>query len=798
MTKLAAWKRIAGLSLFCLIPAAGWGQRAPAPASPNLGVQAATTAEGAPTEKSSAEMSSAGTSRTEGPRIEGAPRGMSNLPPVVPAGRPAIGLVLEGGGALGLAHIGVLQWLEQNHIPVDRIAGTSMGALIGGLYASGRSAQQVEELAYKSDFTKVFTFETPYTDLSYRRRQDRRELPQGIQVGLKRGLTLRNALLTDRGLNGFLHENFSGYNSAELDFNRLPIPFRCVAADLNDLQMVVFAGGPMSTALRASISIPGLFSPVAYHGHHLVDGAIVDNLPTDVAKKDLDADVIVAVHLRSTAFSSSDIDSIVGVFTRAYSAGTARNERVSEHLADITIDVATEHFSTTDYSQVRQLIQAGYEAAEAQRAKLLKYALNDAAWAAYMADRNSRKHGRPGLFKALQLAGGSPGAQAEVRRDLAPLQGKPISQSKIFTALGDVQSGGSYDADFEIFHPEQHSSPNSPAAPGPDTGVLVRLTPARNGPPFLIVGGDITAANSNVTRGTLDLRLLDQDLGGFGSELRADLRLGFLTEASAEYYRLLTPTGFFLQPHLGILREPVYLWRNQVRIAEWLQQQAGGGLDFGRTFDRNMQLAAEWRDQIVRWHLALGPVTQPDLSGSSQTALLHFVYDDREAETISPRGIYLDLSAGALFHSVASQNAPLLQARADKAITLGEKNVFAVSVEGNTYFRRTVAQPLRFTLGGPLRLSASSINEYRGTDDYLVHGEYLRRLAALPSGLGQGLYLTLGYEAGEIWSPDVPVILRQDIVTGLVASTPVGVITFGGSVGDAGRRKIFFTLGRYF
>jgi len=798
MTNIAAWKRIAGLSLFCLVSAGSWGESAPAPATPRAGVQAAATVEGAQTEKSSTGVSSAGTSRTEGPTIEGAQAATSNLPPVVPAGRPAIGLVLEGGGALGLAHIGVLKWLEQNHIPVDRIAGTSMGALIGGLYASGHSAQQVEDLAQNSDFTKVFTFKTPYTDLSYRRRQDRRELPQGIQVGLKGGLTFRNALLTDRGLDGFLHENFSGYNTAELDFNRLPIPFRCVAADLNDLQMVVFAGGPMDTALRASISIPGLFSPVAYHGDHLVDGAIVDNLPTDVAKRDLGAGVIIAVHLRSTAFSSSDIDSIVGVFTRAYSAGTARNERVSERIADITIDVATEHFSTTDYSQVHQLIQAGYQAAEAQRSELLKYALNDAGWAAYLADRNSRKRGRPGVFETLRLAGGSPGAQAEVRRDLAPLQGKPIAQNTIFTALGNVQSSGSYNAGFEVFHPEQHSSPNSPDAPGPDTGVLVRLMPARNGPPFLIVGGDIMAANSNVTRGTLDLRLVDQDLGGFGSELRADLRLGFLTQASGEYYRLLTPSGFFLQPHLGILREPVYLWSNQIRTAEWQQQQAGGGLDFGRTFDRNMQLAAEWRDQIVRWHLVLGPETQPDLSGSSQTALLHFVYDDRQAETISPRGIYLDLSAGALFHSLASQNAPLLQGRAEKTITLGVKNVFGASVEGNTYFRRNVAQPLRFTLGGPLRLSASSINEYRGTDDYLVHGEYLRQLAALPSGLGQGLYITLGYEAGEIWSPDVPAILRQDIVTGLVAATPVGVITFGGSVGDAGRRKIFFTLGRYF
>jgi NTE family protein len=120
------------------------------------------------------------------------------------------------------------------------------------------------------------------------------------------------------------------------------------------------------------------------------------------------------------------------------------------------------------------------------------------------------------------------------------------------------------------------------------------------------------------------------------------------------------------------------------------------------------------------------------------------------------------------------------------------------SVDMNSYLKRNVADPLRFTLGGPLRLSASSIDEYRGTDTYLARGGYLRQIAPLPSGLGHGVYFTLGYEAGEVWAPGRPAFLRQDIDPGLVAAPPLGVITFGGSVGDAGRRKLFFTLGRLF
>jgi NTE family protein len=208
----------------------------------------------------------------------------AQLPAIAPQRRRSIGLVLEGGGALGLAHIGVLQWFEQNHIPVDRIAGTSMGALVGGLYASGRSANNLREIATSDVFSGMFAVQTAYTDVDYRRRQDRRDLPQAISFGLKSGVSFRNAVLTDTGLNAFLLDAFAAYNREGIAFDQLPIPFRCVATDLNTLEPVVFDGGSMPQAIRASISIPGIFSPVSYHGHYLVDGAIMDNLPTDVAK----------------------------------------------------------------------------------------------------------------------------------------------------------------------------------------------------------------------------------------------------------------------------------------------------------------------------------------------------------------------------------------------------------------------------------------------------------------------------------------------------------------------------------
>jgi len=124
-----------------------------------------------------------------------------SLPAVTPAGRPVIGLALEGGGALGLAHVGVLAWFEDNHVPIDRIAGTSMGSLVGGLYASGLSPNQLRALAVGDAFQSVFVLQSPYADASFRRRQDRRELPQALTAGLRHGLLFRNGIIGEVGIN---------------------------------------------------------------------------------------------------------------------------------------------------------------------------------------------------------------------------------------------------------------------------------------------------------------------------------------------------------------------------------------------------------------------------------------------------------------------------------------------------------------------------------------------------------------------------------------------------------------------
>ncbi|HWA96185.1 MAG TPA: patatin-like phospholipase family protein [Terracidiphilus sp.] len=708
-----------------------------------------------------------------------------------PTERPVIGLALEGGGALGLAHIGVLKWMEEHHIPIDRIDGTSMGALIGALYASGKSPEDLSRFALGGSISSVFTLQTPYSNASFRRRQDRRDFPAIVTVGLKNRFGLRNALLDGNGLNEFLNKQLFNYNNSSVDFDALPIPFRCVATDLTTFEPHVFRSGSLSNAVRASVSIPGVFPPVqAPNGDYLVDGGIVDNLPTGILRSQLHAGIVIAVHLEVGKMQPSDIGSILNVLNRAFSAGVAFNEAQSKKLADIVLNVPTGSFSSTDYEKGKELIEVGYKAAEAHREELLRYALSESEWQSYLAARSARQRPAPGLLKSVHIAGGDPGADHEVEHDFQPHIGKKLSPSIAQKSLVDVQADGEYNANYESIALASESAK--------ETGLLVHLTKQQGGPPFLSIAPSASASTSNITRGEINLRFVYQGLGGFGSELRSTARVGYLTDLNAEYYRLLTPSGYFVEPWGRVLRQPVYIWSNQQRTAERFQQNIVAGLSAGRTFGNSLQVAAEWGVINTRWRLETGSGGGPDLQGSAQRGLLRITLDKASSGSVSPDGLRLSFAAGSLYHAVAIDNAPLIAASFSRTHHIGTKNILGIGADVNSYLRTRVSEPFRFTLGGPLRLSASSFDEYRGTDTVLARAGFMHRLAALPTGLGQGLYAVLGYEAGEVWSPEQHTFLRQDGVAGFVAATPVGTITVGGSVGDAGRRKIFVTIGRWF
>jgi len=307
---------------------------------------------------SASKPASAGEEAASIKKLRLGPLDPSPPPSSVPRDRPVIGLALGGGGALAITEIGVLQWMDEHRIPVDEIAGTSMGSIIAALYATGHTPEEMRHVLTNETINSIFRIQSPYTALNFRRREDDRELPNAITVGLKHRISFRNSLLTDSGLNELLDREFLRYND-QTDFNDLPIPFRCQATDLNAAKTVTFARGSLQDAVRASASIPGVFRPFELDGHEYVDGAVLENLPTPDIQA-MHADVILAVSLPLEPVGNGDLDSILGVLNRAFAVGIESKEAEDRKLANVVVMPDVTGFTNTDYLKTVPLAQRGY------------------------------------------------------------------------------------------------------------------------------------------------------------------------------------------------------------------------------------------------------------------------------------------------------------------------------------------------------------------------------------------------------------------------------------------------------
>lgn len=761
-----------------------------------------TPAAGEKGEQGGASKSASGSSSRAADSIAPAP------PPPGPTTRPRIGLALAGGSALAESEIGVLQWFEDHHIPVDMIAGTSMGSLVGALYATGKSPVEIKA-ALTTDYflNSVQRIDTAYKERGYRRREDSRELPNGLTVGLRHGISFRNSVLTDQGLNSFLDREFDRYDDRS-EFNALPIPFRCLATDLNDAKVVTFARGSIPDAIRASGSLPVYYRPFEMNGHEYVDGGVLENLPTQTVR-DMHPDVVLAVSIPLLPVAKGGLGTIIDVLQRSFSVAIEDNERRSRLLADVLMIPDLDGFSSNDYAKAGQLADRGYNVAEQHKAALLKYALNDEQWAEYLRDRASRVPGPPGSVLHVRVKAPDPGTAYAVEQLFQPLLNKPMNADAIDALLADIRSDGRYDADYTV----TYDTPPAGGLSGRPT-LLVNVAGKKTGPPFLVAGANVQAQSGSRDRATVETILLNQDLGGYGSELRSHIVAGYLTRVDTEYFRKLPggPVGgstgdssgtrlgeLFVAPHGSFLREPFYIYEKQVRLSDRLLQTGGGGADLGWTNQRTVEMRAGWEMNNVRWEPNVGSASDalPDVYGSMQRARLRFDFDSQDRALVPQYGLHLAVQAGYLFNAPQTPTTPQFTVQASLAHRV-DKYVMLLSLDSGTMLHRNVAQPFRFTLGGPLRLTASAIDEYRGTDYFFVSPLFLRRVAALPAPLGQSIYIGGGYEAGQMRAPDAPNITRQDVYFGIFAETPLGVITLTPAFGDNGYRKLSFTLGKFF
>ena len=701
--------------------------------------------------------------------------------------RTTIGVALEGGGALGLAHIGVLQWFEQHHIPIDYLAGTSMGGLVGGLYASGKSPQQLQDLVKAQNWDVILGGATPYEDLSFRRKEDMVAFPNSILLGLRKGLSLPGGLNAGQWISLLIDRETLPYSGVR-SFDDLPIPFRCVATDLVSGKQAVFKDGSLSTAMRATMAIPGLFSPVREAEHVYVDGGLVGNMPTDVVRE-MGADIVIGVHLETSPGEADKIQSLFSILGRSIDVVVAENEIRGLANADLVVKVGLQEFSSLDYVKADAIIQKGIEAAT-QKSRLLEtFALDDTAWAAYLEARKSHLRSDVAVPQFVRVEGANPEARENLERLLQSEVGKPIDKDRLEGLLSRLTGTGRYDtAGYQV---TQHDG---------EVGLLITVHEKVYAPPILQLGFEVDGSESNDVDFTLATRLTLLDVAGYRSEWRTDLIFGNTYGIESELYRPFSPASkWFFAPHASASNSNFKIYRKNDPLAEYRFYRAEIGGDIGYGFSRFSEVRLGYEVGTLNARLRLGTAEFASLSGRTGATQLRYRMDHTDDPVIPRRGLSMESN----FHWYDSSpgethSFPVLDTRVGYFHPITKPASLFLIGEGGTTFGSTQNSYPQFFLGGSSRLSAYGTNELFGDQYYFFRTGYLHDLLTLPPLAGGKIYAIGSFELGKMYGFPAASRFPSDFAAGILAETAVGPLLLGASVGESGHRKWFFQLGRVF
>ena len=712
-------------------------------------------------------------------------------PSAEPAHRPRIGLALSGGGALGLAEIGVIKWMEENHIPVDRIAGTSMGSIIGSMYATGMSPAEIQKFAEKIDWDQAFIPEPRYTELSYRRKQDRRDFLVAAPLGLKHGLKGPNGLNSGHAA-GLLLDRFAFPDSGIANFDDLSIPFRCVATDMQTGEAIVLHDGFLADAVRASMAIPGVFTPVELNGRVLADGGMVQNIPVETVR-DMGADAVIAVELHYPPGDTALLGTLTGVLSRAVDIMMTQNERRSLALAKVKVRVDMNGFAITDYKRVDELVQLGYKSAASQSADLLPYAIADPReWQRYLDDRNTRKHSPVTTVDKVVVTGADADTDRRIQQQLAKRLKGSLDLPKLETQLTRIAGDGQFDRlGYEGF--TQNGVPS----------LRVTAHEKTYGPPFIDLAVNVEGSGVAAFDFSAGTRVTFMDLFHHGGEWRSDLLFGSSNLAATEFYQPIAQSRLFVAPYLFASKYARNSFSGLTRIAVFGDERAGGGFDIGYNSGRRSEFRLGY--ELFEGKLAplVGAAGLPTVHGSTGEFRARFVWDGQDSPSVPSRGTRIVATATRVLQSPdLARPIGQLDVQTSSFIPLSDKTSLFIDASGGSTFRGSAGPFQVFALGGPFRLGAYLPDQFIGNHYAYASLGFRRELYRMPQFVGKRIYWGGWYEAGSAFGSQTispgPVVVRGTFNLEVIADTIVGPIVLAGSVSPTGQSRVNFSMGRLF
>ncbi len=711
------------------------------------------------------------------------------------AERPRIGLVLSGGGARGAAHVGVIRALEELRIPIDAVAGTSMGAVVGGLYAAGLSGDEIEGAFQQLDWQDLFRDRAPRRDLVYRRKQDDRNflVRQALGVRAGEGIVLPIGLVQGQKITQVLREA-TGRVANVHDFDRLPVPFRALATDLETGEPVVLRSGDLATVLRASMSAPGVLAPVEIEGRLLVDGGMVDNLPVALARE-MGVDVIIAVDVSFPLADRKGLESAIDVTNQMIAImvrqGTlASRDQLSSR--DVLIEPDLGRMSTFEFNKMPQVLAAGQSATQAAAGRLAALSLDQDEYARYVAAR-----GRP-RTEEVELAFVRPDSRSaedaeRIEAVFGDLADAPLDRAELERRLY-LQYG------LDLYESTDYRLVQD----GGDRGIEIDLRRKSWGPNFLRFGLSVEQDYEGGAVGNAAARLLMTGLNSLDAEWLTDVQLGEEPRFYTEFFQPLAfRNGLFLAPSFRYELETIQAVDDGQRIARYRIRDTEFALAGGAELSNWGELRLGIRAGDGSTRVLIGDPQLPEGEFDIGGMFLNFGYDRLDSAYFPRHGQAFRASWLADRENLgASRDADIVAASWQFARSR-DRYSMVLSLDGGSALDDRVNSPQDlFTLGGFFNISGLPVDALAGTQYGIARGMFYRRISRGGTGFFEfPAYLGVTLEAGNTWLTRDDVDLG-DLETGgslfLGAESPFGPVYLAAGLAEGGRRAFYLFLGKTF
>ena len=705
--------------------------------------------------------------------------------------RPSIGLALGGGGARGISHVSVLRKLEQMRIPVDCIAGTSIGSLVGGLYASGKSIDELETLVTSMDWMQLFDDSLARPERSFRRKQDDRDRLATLGVGIRSGrLRLSPGILQGQRILALFERETLGVSAID-DFDALPIPYRATATDLNTGEAVVLGHGSLAMAMRASMSLPGIFQPVEMNDRVLLDGGLANQVPVDVLRS-MGADIVIAVDVGTPLTKHGADANVLDVVSQITTMMTTRSaaaqlSTLGEQDVLIVPDLGTK-VATGDFTKAQDALRIGREAADAAEGALARLTVPEATYVLYAAHRR-KSPDRDVIVNFVRLDNETRYADALLLRGVSDQLGKPLDTDRMEDALLRAYAQGTLASiTYEVVQEDG------------STGVLVRARPKTHGPNYIQVGMRAGSDFSGNHESNLRAAVLMSPISEYGAEARFSVDIGSEPGLKAEYFRPLDLANRYqLYGKLGYRNPNVHLYNDTGdKIATYNIRTWDADVRIGREFGNHAAVSVGLQRSRGRADVEVGlPALRSFDSDDGAWAVRATV--DRLDSLFFPRsGYYAALAYTASEEWLGSDSA--YEKIEVDVLAAKDFGPHALQLGGAYHTTLDGVLPLqeRYRLGGRGRLAGFHFNELTGQNYALLTAGYSYQLARI---LGRSASVGMTLEYGNAWELRSRMAFDDGILNGSVYvgfDSWLGPLMFGYGLREGGEGVAFLEIGAPF